>query len=419
MRFSLNSQIFLGALGGLLLGFVLANLAPDSTTIRTNALSLCGMVGQVFIDLLKMVLIPLVFLSIAAGVANLAGHSHGRRVWRLTLLFFLTTTTLAVGLGLLVANVFLPGEGLDVASFREAMGSFDTQKLTVGEFAQKFAHGLFLNPVAAMAQGDVLATVIFALFVGAGLVASGERTQGVLKLLNEVWVLIMEIVGWIMRLAPLGIFALLARLAATQSVELLAGLGKFVAVVLGSTLFHGAVVLPLLLYAAAGVSPRRFFAGSREALVTAFATASSSATMPVTLGCAKHNFKIDPAVSGFVIPLGTTVNMDGTALYESAAALFVAQLSGIDLSLAQQGVVFFIAMLAAIGAPGIPSAGMVTLAMVLQSVGLPVEAIAILLPIDRLLDAFRTAVNVEGDLIGSLIVQRWVGAGGDETGHGT
>ncbi|HLF97746.1 MAG TPA: dicarboxylate/amino acid:cation symporter [Methylococcaceae bacterium] len=415
MRLSLNTKILLGAFAGLMLGLGLANLAPDAP-FRVAALSLCGIIGQVFIDLLKMVLIPLIFLSIAAGVANLAGHAHGRRVWRLTLLFFLTTTTLAVGLGLLVANVFRPGEGLDVASFREAMGSFNTQKLTLGEFAQKFAHGLFLNPVAAMAQGEVLATVIFALFAGAGLVACGERTQGLLKLLNEAWVLIMEIVGWIMLLAPLGIFALLAKLAATQSAELLAGLGKFVVVVLGSTLFHGVVVLPLLLYAAAGVSPRRFFAGSREALLTAFATASSSATMPVTLSCAKHNFKIDPGVSGFVIPLGTTVNMDGTALYEAAAALFVAQLSGIDLNLLQQCVVFFIAMLAAIGAPGIPSAGMVTLAMVLQSVGLPVEAIAILLPIDRLLDAFRTAVNVEGDLIGSLVVQRWIGEPDSEKG---
>jgi Na+/H+-dicarboxylate symporter len=166
-------------------------------------------------------------------------------------------------------------------------------------------------------------------------------------------------------------------------------------------------VLPLILYLATGVSPLHFWRGGREALLTAFATSSSSATLPVTLRCTQQHLQVKPEIAGFVVPLGATVNMDGTALYEAAAALFVAHLVGIELNLQQQMVVFFTAMLAAIGAPGIPSAGMVTMVMVLQAVGLPAEAIAILLPIDRLLDAFRTTVNVEGDMIGGLVVQRW------------
>lgn len=211
-----------------------------------------------------------------------------------------------------------------------------------------------------------------------------------------------------MRLAPLGIMALLTKLVATQDMALLGSLGKFVGVVVGTTLLHGVVALPLILYLVTGVTPLKFWRGAREALVTAFATSSSSATLPVTLRCVEQHLHVKPEIAGFVVPLGATVNMDGTALYEAAAALFVANLAGIDLNLMQQTIVFLTAMLAAIGAPGIPSAGMVTMVMVLQSVGLPAEAIALLLPIDRPLDAIRTAVNVEGDMVGSLVVQRLV-----------
>ena len=166
--------------------------------------------------------------------------------------------------------------------------------------------------------------------------------------------------------------------------------------------------LPLLLYLITGKSPLSFWRGAREALITAFATSSSNATLPITMRCTIHNFKVKPEIAGFVVPLGATVNMDGTALYEAAAALFIANLVGVELSFAQQLIVFFTAMIAAIGAPGIPSAGMVTMVMVLQSVGLPAEAIAILLPIDRLLDTIRTTVNVQGDMVGSLVVQKLV-----------
>jgi len=208
-----------------------------------------------------------------------------------------------------------------------------------------------------------------------------------------------------MRLAPFGIAALLFKLVATQDVSLFASLTKFMLVVTGTTLLHGLVVLPLLLWLLTGKRPWWFLRQAKQALLTAFATSSSNATMPVTMRCATQNMQVKPEIAGFVVPLGATVNMDGTALYEAAAALFVAQLAGIELSLGQQLVVCFTTMIAAMGAPGIPSAGMVTMVMVLQSVGLPAEAIAILLPIDRLLDTVRTAVNVEGDMIGSLVVQ--------------
>jgi Na+/H+-dicarboxylate symporter len=215
----------------------------------------------------------------------------------------------------------------------------------------------------------------------------------------------MQLVGWIMQLAPYGIMALLVKLVASENSALLTILAQFIAVVTGTTLFHGMVVLPLILWLFARVSPLAFWRGARPALITAFATSSSSATIPVTMTCLEKDFKVSPQITGFVVPLGAQLNMDGTALYEAMAALFIANLVGLDLNLGQQLIICVTVMLASIGAPGIPSAGMVTMVMVLQSVGLPAEAIAILLPIDRILDTVRTMVNVEGDIITSLIVQ--------------
>ena len=410
MRLSLNTQILLGAIVGVLLGLGLAALGEDSVA-NQHGLYAAGLVGNLFIDLLKMILVPLVFTSIAVGVANLRAHQQMHRVWITTLGFFVFSMAVAIALGMGAANLFEPGKDLHLALFQDAMQGFNTKQMTLAEFGQSFLHGLFVNPFAALAQGNVLAIVIFALFLGIALVAGGERYRNILALLQEGLELTLRIVGWIMRLAPFGIMALLVKLAATQDVVLLTTLAKFVAVVLGTTLLHGVVVLPLIGYLVAGVSPWRFWRGAREALVTAFATSSSSATLPVTLRCVQQHLHVKAEIAGFVVPLGATINMDGTALYEAAAALFIANLAGIELNLMQQMIVFVTAMLAAIGAPGIPSAGMVTMVMVLQSVGLPAEAIAILLPIDRLLDAFRTAVNVEGDMVGSLVVQKLVKPG--------
>jgi Na+/H+-dicarboxylate symporter len=404
---SLNTQILVGALGGILAGLALSALGKE-TPVAQNTLYAAGLVGTLFIDLLKMVLIPLVFTSIAVGVANLRAHSQMHRVWVATLGFFIFTMSLAILLGLGAANLFRPGEGLNLDMFRDAMQGFETKQLPLPEFFAQFLHSLFMNPVTALAEGNVLAVVVFALILGIALVIGGERYRNILLLLQELLELSLMLVNWIMRLAPFGIMALLIKLVATQDVALLTTLAKFIAVVIGSTLLHGIVVLPLLLYLIVRVTPLQFWRGSREALVTAFATSSSSATLPITLRCVEQHLHVKRDIAGFVVPLGATINMDGTALYEAAAALFIANLVGIELNGVQQLIVFLTAMIAAMGAPGIPSAGMVTMVMVLQSVGLPAEAIAILLPIDRLLDAFRTAVNVEGDIVGSLVVQKLV-----------
>lgn len=406
-RPSLNLQILLGALLGIAIGVWFHALGPEHDTVQVG-LYASGLVGGVFIDLLKMVLVPLIFSSIVVGVANLQAHRQVHRVWVTTLVFFLISMSVAILLGLSASNIFRPGAGMHLGLFADAMQNIEAKQMSLPQFFEHFLHGLFLNPVAAMAQANVLPIVVFALFVGIAIVVGGERYRNILTLLQEVLELTMRIVGWVMRLSPLGIMALLIKLVATQDVALLGSVGKFIAVVIGTTLLHGAVVLPLMLYAVTRMSPLRFWRGSREALITAFATSSSSATMPVTLRCTEQHLHVPRTIAGFVVPFGATVNMDGTALYEAAAALFIANLAGVELNLVQQLIVFFTAMVASMGAPGIPSAGMVTMVMVLQSVGLPAEAIAILLPIDRLLDTIRTSVNVEGDMIGSLIVHKLV-----------
>ena len=403
-RPSLNSQILIGCLIGIAGGWWLSG--AGATPLAQNTLYGAKLVGTLFLDLLRMVLIPLVFSSIVVGVANLRANQKMHRVWITTLGFFTVSMTIAILIGLGAAHIFKPGDGLQLAMFADATKNFQARQMPLPDYIAQFLHGLFQNPFKALAEGDILAVVIIALFLGIALVIGGERYRNLRMLNQELQELSLLIVGWIMRLAPLGLAALLLQLVASQNNSLLFSLAHFITVVIGSTLLHGVIVLPLLLYIVTRMSPLRFWRGSREALLTAFATSSSAATLPVTLRCTEQHLHVKKDITNFVVPLGATVNMDGTALYEAAAALFVARLAGIELDLAHQLIIFFVAMLGAIGAPGIPSVGMLSMVLVLQSVGLPTEAIAILLPIDRILDTVRTAVNVEGDMVGSLIVQQ-------------
>ncbi|PTQ91209.1 dicarboxylate/amino acid:cation symporter [Agitococcus lubricus] len=401
---SLNNRILLGALIGLILGYGIRNYA--SSSIIEQSVMVSTLIASLFVGLLKMVLLPLVFSSITLGVANLRAHQQMHRVWQLTLLCFASTTCIAITLGLSAAHLFETGAGLSLPLFQAQLTDYDASQLSTSEFLQKLVQGIFMNPFAALAQGNILAVVSFALFVGIVLAKHGDNYPQLKQFFQEAFQLCMQLITWIMYIAPLGIMALFFKLVVSEDSALLSTLIEFIAVVIGTTLVHGLIVLPLILYMFTRVNPWQFWQGAKPALITAFATSSSAATIPVTLKCVQEDLKVSPKVAGFVIPLGAQINMDGTALYEAAAALFVANLVGIDLSLGQQVIVCLTVMLASIGAPGIPSAGMVTMVMVLQSVGLPAEAVAILIPIDRLLDTVRTMVNVEGDMVTSLIVNK-------------
>ncbi|WP_180058384.1 MULTISPECIES: dicarboxylate/amino acid:cation symporter [unclassified Acinetobacter] len=402
---SLNTQILLAAILGVAFGFIL-NLFPETQFLSASLYGL-GIASSIFIGLLKMLLVPLIFSSIVVGVSNLQAGGQLSRTWKITLACCVTTTTLALILGLACAHLFKVGQGVDIVMFQDAMNQHQTpDTLTPGSFFTNFIQNTLINPFKAFSEGNVLAVVVFSLFLGVALVKGGEKFRSVRKLSQQFFDIMMMMIGWVMKLAPIGIFALLAKLIATEDISVLSRLAEFAAVVTGTTIFHGVVVLPLLLWIFGKMNPITFFKGTRAALITAFATSSSSATMPLSMKCAQENLGVRPQTVGFVIPLGTQLNMDGTALYEAAAALFIANLMGLDLTLGQQLIVCATAMIASLGAPGIPSAGMVTMIMVLQSVGLPAEAIAILLPIDRLLDTVRTVVNVQGDMMISVVVDR-------------
>jgi len=408
IKLTTNQKMMLGALSGVFLGLFLIKV-DGASSFSINTIYFCGLVGGVFIELLKMILVPLIFSSIIVGISNLKAQGQIHKVWIVTLIYSLITMSISVAMGVSASRIFSPGVGLSLNMFGTQASYVADHQITSAEFVEKFLHGLFMNPFAALAQGNVLSIVALSIIIGVSLIANGDRYQSLHKLFHDIFELSLGCLEWIMKIAPLGIFALLTKLIATQNAAILTSLIKFIAVVFGTTLFHGLVILPLILFVVTKMSPLVFFKGAKEALVTAFATSSSSATMPITLRCAEQNLNVSPSVTGFVIPLGAHLNMDGTALYEGAAALFVANLVGLDLNFIQQIIICLTAMTVSIGAPGIPSAGMVTMVMVLQSVNLPIEAITILLPIDRLLDTVRTAVNVEGDMIGCVVVQHFVG----------
>lgn len=404
-KISSNTKILLGGLFGLLIGLTLTT--SGGSTYAAEVIYGAQIISNLFLDLLKLVLVPLVFASISIGVANLQSHKKMHKVWVLTLGFFGLSMTLAILLGFTASYLFKPGLGMHIESLTENLATSTLQKLSVADYFAQFLHGVFQNPFKALANGDIFSLVVCALILGIALVAGGERFKNIRTLLKEAQELCMLFVGWVMHIAPFGVAALLLQLVAKQDVQLLHELLIFISVVIGTTLFHGIVILPLLLYVFTRTSPLKFWRGAKEALITAFATCSSNATLPITLRCTEQHLHVKPDIANFVVPLGATINMDGTALYEAVAALFIARLCGIELDVVQQFIIFVVATIGAIGAPGIPSVGMLSMVLVLESVGLPSGAIAILLPIDRILDTVRTSVNVEGDMIGSLIVDRW------------
>lgn len=278
--------------------------------------------------------------------------------------------------------------------------------MTIGEFMVKQVDKLFTNPFQALAQGEILAIIVFALLLGACLTTVGEVGVPLIRAFEGLNAAMMRLTDLIMEFAPLGVFALLAEVIAAMGVDALEALAAYMVTVLLGLFLHGFVVLPAVLYFFTGMRPLEFFQGARRAMAISFTTASSSATLPVSMECAEEELGCSARSAGFVLPLGATVNMDGTALYEAVAALFIAQVFGHDLSLGQQVLVALTATLAAIGAAGIPSAGTVTMAMVLDAVGLPLTGIGMILAVDRVLDMCRTTVNVVGDLAGTVVVDR-------------
>ena len=400
---NINKLIFIAAFMGILLGLII-KFFPNLFFVD-YLLIITDLIGQIFIKSLKMILVPLVFFSIVVGVSNLGKGKNSSLIWKSTFLYFIITMSMAITLALVVMNIVQPGLGLSIEAWQLVNSSLP-ETMTIPEFFKQFLLSLFENPFNSLASGKILPLIIFSIIIGIALNDKQGKFKAAKDIFTSFYEVMLKIVHWLMLFAPLGIFALLVNMVVNQNTELFSQLGIFIFTVIFLIMFHGLVVLPTILFFLTKITPIHLWREGRPAFITAFATSSSAATLPITLSVANDNFKTSKAVSTFVLPLGATMNMDGTALYEAAAALFIANLVGMDLTLAQQLILFFTAMVASIGAPGIPSAGMVTMAMVLQVLGLPLEALAILLPMDRLIDTFRTTINVEGDLVGTLIVHK-------------
>jgi len=400
-----NKYILLAAIAGIIIGLVIKKF-PDSLILQYVS-DISILAGQIFITTLKMILVPLVFFSIVNGISNLASSNKAGTIWRSTLLFFAGTMFFAVFIAMIAMNLFKPGIGVSIDAWQlnEVVTS---EALSFKDFIYQFILGLFENPFASLANGKILPLIIFSILIGIALNEKNKALNPARDFFKSFYEIIFKIVNWIMYIAPFGIFGLLVNMVVSQNITIFSQVGIFMLIVIGVILFHGIIFLPTLLFIFNRVNILSLWKGGRVSFISAFATSSSSATLPITLKASQNNFGASKDVSNFVLPIGATMNMDGTAMYEAAAALFIANLVGLDLGLSQQFVLFFIAMIASIGAPGIPSAGMVTMAMVLQVLGLPLEALGILIPMDRLLDTFRTTVNVEGDLVGTLIIDKLV-----------
>lgn len=384
---TLWQRILIALIAGLIVGMVVGGFA---TSIKP--------VGTLFINLIKMLIVPLVFSTLVVGAASTGDLQKLGRIGGKTVGLYLITTAVAITIGLVLGTVFQPGAGVTLqadlaAEAKEAPGLIDT-----------FLNIIPTNPVSALANGNILQIIAFALFAGISLSLAGVKAKSVLNFFDAFAEMMYKMTGIIMDYAPYGVFALIAGVAGEYGLDVLLPLAKVIVLVYVGCIIHALVVYGTMVKVWARLNPFRFFKGISDAMMVAFTTTSSSATLPVTMRCVQENLGVSKDVASFVLPLGATINMDGTALYQGVCALFVAQVYGVDLGLGQYIMIIITATLASIGTAGVPGAGLIMLTLVLQQVGLPLEGVALIAGIDRILDMARTCINVTGDSCVSAVV---------------
>jgi DAACS family dicarboxylate/amino acid:cation (Na+ or H+) symporter len=413
------TRILMGLLAGLALGLLARLLAGEQAWLGAMVRYLFEPLGRMWLGGLIMVVIPLILSTLALGVAGLGDLKRLGRVGAVTLVCFLSLTALSTLLGLGAMNLVKPGQSLDPAVKTRIMETYrgDAAQLSerMGLSQSTFDINLLVgivprNPVKAAANGDMLAVIFFALVLGAALARMpGEQGEALVRFLKSLGEAMVTIIDMVMVLAPLGVFCLIFSVAARFGYGLLWNLMKYMVTVLGSMLIFQVLGYGLVLKLLARRAPLTFLRRIRLVMVTAFSTSSSNATLPTTILTAEQELGISPQVAGFVLPLGATMNMNGTALFEGATVLFLAQVFGVHLGLTQQLMVVLMSVITAIGVAGIPGGSLPLLMMVLAMVGIPPEGIAIILGVDRLLDMSRTVLNVTGDLVTATLVERYCG----------
>jgi len=406
-------KVLVGMLLGLLTGVA---LGPAAGFVEPGTGSLIGhwlaLPGMLFLAAVQMIVIPLVFASIILGLASSESTEQLRRLGIVVVLFFVATTAVAVALGLWTAGLIAPGKAVVLDVVPAAAGTLPAAPAppSLGDIPETLIRLLPGNPLGSMVEGEMLQVVIFAIIVGVALVAMPPaQSQPLLDLLSSLQQVCMVIVRWAMRLAPYAVFGLMARLMSQTGIGALLGLAYYVGtVLLGLALML--VIYLILIAVVGGERPGAFLRATRELLLLAFSTSSSAAVMPLSIKTAEEKLGVPRSIAQFVIPLGATINMNGTALYQGVAAMFLAQVYGVDITATGMALIVAMAVGASIGSPATPGVGIVILAMVLGSVGIPAEGVALLMGVDRLLDMCRTAINVAGDLVASKLVSRWVSA---------
>ena len=412
-RLALHWQILIALVLAVLVGIV----ADTSTTLLGVSLnSVFDFVGTLFLNALKMLIVPLIMSSIIVGMMEIQPETLGRLGYK-TLIYYAASSLIAILIGLFVVNLFQPGIA-DGVPVRDMVGlAADTEAVVEsvegkgsGDLAEIFIRMVPANIVSAAAEGKMLGLIFFSLLFGFFI----SRVDGApAETLKNFWSgllnVMMQMTEWVMMFAPIGVFALVAKVLMASGLDAFKPLAVFFVTVLISLGLHLLLVLPAVLRFLARVSPLAHFRAMMPALLTAFSTSSSSATLPLTIDCVENRAGVSNRVSGFTLPLGATVNMDGTALYECVAAVFIAQAYGLSLDFTTQFTIVLIALLTSIGVAGIPSASLVAITIILTAIGLPLEAIGMILVVDRVLDMCRTAVNVFSDSVAAVTIARLEG----------
>ena len=396
---SLTNKILLGMILGIFLGSLLNNLFQgDLPNFIAFFYELVDAIGRIFLSLLKLLVVPLVFVSLVVGVSNLTSDKQLLSISSKAIGLYLFTTALAIVSALFVSSFF------DMAREASLTSTSSFEQNAIPSLKDTFVNLFPSNPIKAMAEGNMIQIIIFAMLFGYGLNKLSSETSKVKSFFFDLNEIILNIVNFVIWLSPLGVFCLIFSTFSSLGISIIFTLINYFLIVVIVLIFHALFSYSFLLIILAKVNPLFFFTNMREAILFAFSTSSSSATMPVTLKTVEEKLGVDKSVSSFCIPLGTTINMDGTAIMQGVATVFIAQVYQVDLSMIEYLMVIITATLASIGTAGVPGVGLIMLAMVLQQVGLPVEGIALIIGVDRLLDMLRTAVNVSGDATISCIV---------------
>jgi DAACS family dicarboxylate/amino acid:cation (Na+ or H+) symporter len=409
----LHNRMLVGFVLGAGLGLLANALFADAVWLDLLVRYVADPVGQVFLRLLFMLVVPLVFSALVLGVVEIGDPRSLGRIGGKTLVYILVVTAVAVLIGLVCVNLFQPGVGLSPEIGQSLLAQSSERAAEIAG-KREGVNGMELllnivprNPVASAANGDLIGVMFFALLVGiAAAVLRSEGTRSFIGTVQGMYDICLVLIGWVIKLAPFAVAALLFSITSKLGLDVLVQLARFVGVVLLALGIHFFVVFPLLVRFAGGMSPLAFFRAAQPAILTAFSTSSSSATLPTTLKVAEENLGVPHRVGRFVCTLGATANMNGTALFEGVTVLFLAQFFGVELSLGQQGLILFVCVLGGIGAAGVPGGSLPVIAMILVMFGIPPEGIGLILGVDRLLDMCRTTVNVTGDLVGAVVVGR-------------